>query len=82
MSQRCMPFQSYSARQCGTVTVSDHFKAWEAQGWTLGNLTSVHINVEVGGGVGSIDFPVANVTTSNYSVWRLKGTRANHNPGG
>jgi len=54
-----------TARQCGTVTVSDHFKAWEAQGWTLGTLTSVHINVEVGGGVGSIDFPVANVTTSN-----------------
>jgi endo-1,4-beta-xylanase len=54
-----------TARQCGTVTVSDHFKAWEAQGWTLGNLTSVHINVEVGGGVGSIDFPVANVTTGN-----------------
>jgi endo-1,4-beta-xylanase len=54
-----------TARQCGTVTVSDHFAAWEAQGWTLGNLTSVHINVEVGGGVGSIDFPVANVTTSN-----------------
>ena len=54
-----------AARQCGTVTVSDHFRAWEAQGWTLGNLTSVHINVEVGGGVGSIDFPVANVTTGN-----------------
>ncbi len=52
-------------RQCGIITVSDHFEAWTAQGWTLGNLTSVHINVEVGGGVGSIDFPVANVTTSN-----------------
>jgi endo-1,4-beta-xylanase len=53
-----------AARSCGTVTVSDHFKAWEGQGWTLGTVTSVHINVEVGGGVGSIDFPVANVTTS------------------
>jgi endo-1,4-beta-xylanase len=52
-------------RQCGTITVSEHFDAWTAQGWTLGNPTSVHINVEVGGGVGSIDFPVANVTTSN-----------------
>jgi endo-1,4-beta-xylanase len=52
-------------RQCGIITVSDHFDAWTAQGWSLGNLTSVHINVEVGGGVGSIDFPVANVTTSN-----------------
>jgi endo-1,4-beta-xylanase len=54
-----------TARQCGTVTVSDHFKAWEAQGWTLGSLMSVHINVEVGGGTGSIEFPVAEVTTTS-----------------
>ena len=54
-----------AARNCGIITVSDHFNAWAAQGWNLGNLTSVHINVEVGGGVGSIEFPVANVTTSN-----------------
>jgi len=54
-----------SAHQCGTVTVSDHFKAWAAQGWALGSLASVHINVEVGGGTGSIQFPVANVTTSS-----------------
>jgi len=54
-----------TARQCGTITVSDHFAAWANQGWTLGNLTSVHINVEVGGGVGSIQFPVANVTTTS-----------------
>jgi hypothetical protein len=54
-----------TARQCGTVTVSDHFKAWAAQGWTMGKLTMVHINVEVGGGTGSIQFPVANVTTTS-----------------
>jgi hypothetical protein len=54
-----------AARQCGTITVSDHFAAWVKQGWTLGNLSSVHINVEVGGGMGSIQFPVANVTTSS-----------------
>ena len=54
-----------TARQCGTVTVSEHFKAWEAQGWTLGSLKSVHINVEVGGGTGSIEFPVAEVTTTS-----------------
>ncbi|HEY1536472.1 MAG TPA: hypothetical protein VGF76_20770, partial [Polyangiaceae bacterium] len=41
----------------------DHFAAWTKQGWALGNLSSVHINVEVGGGMGSIQFPVANVTT-------------------
>jgi len=54
-----------SARTCGTVTVSDHFKAWAAQGWALGTVSSVHINVEVGGGTGSIQFPVANVTTTS-----------------
>jgi hypothetical protein len=54
-----------TARQCGTVTVSDHFKAWEAQGWALGSLRSVHINVEVGGGTGTIVFPVADVTTTS-----------------
>ena len=54
-----------TARQCGTVTVSDHFAAWAKQGWSLGSLSSVHINVEVGGGMGSIQFPVANVTTTS-----------------
>ena len=39
-----------SARTCGTITVSDHFAAWTKQGWSLGTLSSVHINVEVGGG--------------------------------
>jgi hypothetical protein len=53
-----------TARQCGTITVSDHFDAWKAAGWSLGNLTSVLINVEVGGGMGSISFPVASVTTT------------------
>jgi hypothetical protein len=54
-----------SPRQCGTITVSDHFAAWASQGWKLGNLSSVHINVEVGGGAGSVEFPTANVTTTS-----------------
>jgi endo-1,4-beta-xylanase len=54
-----------SARTCGNITVSDHFAAWAKQGWSLGSLASVHINVEVGGGSGSIQFPVANVTTTS-----------------
>ncbi len=53
-----------TARTCGTVTVSEHFAAWAKQGWKLGTLSSVHINVEAGGGSGSIQFPVANVTTT------------------
>jgi len=54
-----------TARQCGTITVSDHFAAWAKQGWNLGTLSSVHINVETGGGTGSVQFPVANVTTTS-----------------
>jgi len=54
-----------TARQCGVVTVSDHFAEWAKQGWSLGTLSSVHINVEAGGGSGSIDFPIANVTTTS-----------------
>jgi hypothetical protein len=60
--------QFYSIRlegkQCGTITISDHFDAWAAQGWNLGNLLEVKIVVEAASGTGSVDFPVANVTTS------------------
>jgi len=53
-----------TARQCGTITISDHFKAWEAAGLALGGLLEAKILVETGGGSGSIDFPVATVTKS------------------
>jgi endo-1,4-beta-xylanase len=52
------------ARQCGTITVSEHFKAWDAAGMKLGGLLEVKILVETGGGSGSIEFPIANVTKS------------------
>jgi len=54
-----------AARQCGTITVSDHFAAWANQGWSVGDVSSIHINVEVGGGTGSIQFPTASVSTNN-----------------
>ncbi len=50
------------ARQCGTISITKHFDAWAAAGMTLGNMLEAKILVEVGGGVGSINFPVANVT--------------------
>ncbi len=52
-----------SARQCGTVSITEHFDAWTAAGMTMGNnLLEAKILVEVGGGQGSIEFPVAKVT--------------------
>ena len=49
------------ARQCGTITISDHFKAWDAAGMKLGNLLEAKILVETGGGSGNVNFAVANL---------------------
>ena len=52
------------ARQCGTITISQHFDAWKAASMPLGNMLEAKILVEVGGGTGSLNFPVATVTTT------------------
>jgi endo-1,4-beta-xylanase len=49
-------------RQCGTISVSQHFAAWAAKGMTLGNMLQAQISVEVGGGQGTINFPTASMT--------------------
>jgi endo-1,4-beta-xylanase len=51
-----------TARQCGQISITEHFKAWAAAGMTLGSMLEAKILVEVGGGVGSIDFTTASVT--------------------
>jgi hypothetical protein len=51
-----------TARSCGQISITEHFKAWAAAGMTLGKMDQAQILVEVGGGSGSIDFPIANVT--------------------
>ena len=58
--------QFYSVRQtartCEQISLTQHFDAWKAAGMKLGNLAQVEVLVEAGGGTGSIDFPIANVT--------------------
>jgi len=51
----------HQGRQCGTISVSEHFKIWDAKGWKLGNLLEVKILVEAASGQGSVEFAVANV---------------------
>ncbi len=51
-----------TARQCGQISITEHFKAWAAAGMTLGNMLEAKILIETGGGTGSIDFPTATVT--------------------
>jgi len=54
----------HQGRQCGTISVSEHFRLWDARGWKLGNLLEVKILVEAASGSGSVDFAVANVKTT------------------
>ncbi len=53
-----------TARSCGQISLTAHFDAWKGLGMELGNLLEAKIIVEVGGGVGRVDFPIANVFTT------------------
>ena len=49
-------------RQCGHVSISEHFRQWQRMGMTMGLAKEAKILVEAGGGNGSITFTHANVT--------------------
>ena len=53
-----------TARRCGQISLTEHFDAWKDLNMPLGDLLEAKIIVEVGGGVGSVDFPIANVIES------------------
>lgn len=53
-----------TARACGRISLTEHFEAWDSLGMPLGNLLEAKILVEVGGGTGRVDLPVANVMVS------------------
>ena len=52
------------ARQCGTISITQHFDAWKAAGMAMGKMDEAQLLVEVGGGSGSVNFSTANVTTT------------------
>jgi len=51
-------------RQCGHVSISEHFRQWERMGTNLGLMKEAKILVEAGGGNGSVTFTHANVTVT------------------
>jgi hypothetical protein len=53
-----------TARQCGHISISQHFAEWASLGLTLGNMEEARMLVEVGGGSGTIDFTTATVTVN------------------
>jgi len=51
-----------SARQCGTISVSEHFENWEKNGIDMsGGLYDCKIVCEAGGGSGSIEYTYASM---------------------
>jgi len=51
------------ARACGVISLSQHFREWQKLGMDMtGELLEAKILVEVGGGVGNVQLPIANVT--------------------
>lgn len=50
-----------TARQCGTISVSEHFRQWEALGLPLGNFHEVKLLLEAQFNSGSIQFSTAKV---------------------
>lgn len=53
-----------TARQCGTISVSEHFRQWEELGLPLGNLHEVMILLEAQFNSGSISLTTANVSVN------------------
>jgi endo-1,4-beta-xylanase len=51
-----------TARQCGHISVTEHFKKWADLGMPLGVMASARLLAEAGGGSGSIDYKVATMT--------------------
>jgi hypothetical protein len=51
-------------RQCGHVSITEHFKQWASMGMPLGKMYEARILVEAGGGSGSATFSTAYVTAT------------------
>ncbi len=50
-----------SARQCGHISISEHFKKWGELGLNLGKMYEAKLLVEAMGGTGTVDFTTASV---------------------
>jgi hypothetical protein len=57
-----------TARQCGHISISEHFKKWDSLGLKLGNMYEARILVEAGGGNGSVDFTKATLVVGTAPV--------------
>jgi hypothetical protein len=56
------------ARQCGHISISEHFKKWDSLGLKLGKMYEARILVEASGGSGSVDFKKATLVADTSPV--------------
>jgi len=56
-----------SARQCGTISVSEHLENWQKLGIDLGGIYDCKIVCEAGGGSGSIEYTYATMSWKGQS---------------
>lgn len=57
-----------TARQCGHISLSEHWKEWKTLGMDLGKMYEAKLLIEAGGGSGSIDYSVGNMMTGTTSI--------------
>jgi hypothetical protein len=56
------------ARQCGHISLTEHFNKWKSLGLNLGKMYEAKLLVEVGGGSGSIDYSLGQMTSGTVSI--------------
>ena len=66
-------FQQYfsvrrSARSCGHIDITAHFKKWESMGMKLGKMYEAKVLVEAGGGSGSFDVTYFKMTDKAHPL--------------
>jgi len=49
-------------RQCGHISISEHYKKWASLSMTLGNMEEAKLLLEAGGGSGSINYTYGTLT--------------------
>jgi hypothetical protein len=63
-----------TARQCGHISVSEHFRKWDSLGLKLGKMEETRILVESMNNSGTIDFTKGTVVVGSANVSYLPGT--------
>jgi hypothetical protein len=57
-----------TARQCGHISISEHYKEWKSLGLDLGKMYEAKLLIEAGGGSGSINYSVGTMSSGTATA--------------